>query len=204
MATLAPSAASRLAIAAPMPREPPVTSATLPASSLSFLLLMFCPLLFCTCCLSGSLRKICSEHRSFTLRLFFGHFILNDIPMFDQKAVLDTNNVRGNPIHRSTEVAKSPLNDHEVTLGDDGSRFVPQRGWKALDELEESFSAWFNVSAVLNVVRRPITLSRCVVLLIEQRVERFKDKRFIFRFGCLTHFYSPASSKYFLADPCDH
>src|SRR3989441_3924513 len=43
MATLAPSAARRFAIAAPMPREPPVTSATLPASSLSFLLLMFCP-----------------------------------------------------------------------------------------------------------------------------------------------------------------
>src|ERR1700730_11376313 len=35
MATLAPSAARRLAIAAPMPREPPVTSATLPASGLS-------------------------------------------------------------------------------------------------------------------------------------------------------------------------
>src|SRR5450759_1594998 len=30
MATLAPSAASRFAIAAPMPREPPVTSATFP------------------------------------------------------------------------------------------------------------------------------------------------------------------------------
>src|SRR5258708_16693269 len=34
-ATLAPSAARRLAIAAPMPREPPVTSAILPASGLS-------------------------------------------------------------------------------------------------------------------------------------------------------------------------
>src|ERR1700677_2105725 len=32
MATLAPSAAKRLAIAAPIPREPPVTSATLFAS----------------------------------------------------------------------------------------------------------------------------------------------------------------------------
>ena len=32
MATAAPSLASRLAIAAPMPREPPVTRATLPAS----------------------------------------------------------------------------------------------------------------------------------------------------------------------------
>jgi hypothetical protein len=30
IATLAPSAASRLAIAAPMPRDPPVTNAALP------------------------------------------------------------------------------------------------------------------------------------------------------------------------------
>src|SRR6266851_1840027 len=37
MATLAPSAARRFAIAAPIPREPPVTTATLPAN--------FCPLL---------------------------------------------------------------------------------------------------------------------------------------------------------------
>jgi len=112
--------------------------------------------------------------------------------MFDQKAVLDTNNVRGNPIHRSTEVAKSPVNDHEVALGDDHSRFVPQRGRKTLDKLEESFYAGFNVSAMLDVVRGPISFSRYVVTLIEQRVESLKDKRFIFRFGCLTHFYSPA------------
>src|SRR5882762_11371714 len=142
-------------------------------------------------------RKTCAEHRSFTLRLFFGHFILNDIPMFDQKAVLDTNNVRGNPIHRSTEVAKSPVNDHEVTFGDDRSRLVPQRGWKALDKLEESFSAGFNVSAMLDVVRGPISLSRYVVTLIEQRVKSFKDERFVFRFNRLTHFYPPASSKIF-------
>jgi hypothetical protein len=37
-ATLAPSAVRRLAIATPMPREPPVTSATLPASGLSWVL----------------------------------------------------------------------------------------------------------------------------------------------------------------------
>src|SRR5713226_6781791 len=180
-----------------MPRDPPVTSATLPARSLSFLLLMSFPFSVCSCCLSGASRKTCSEHWSFTLRLFFGHFILNDIPMFDQKAVLDTNNVCGNPIHRSTEVAKSPVNDHEVTLGDNRSRFVLQRGWKALDELEESFSAGFNVSAVLDVVRGPISLGPCVVALIEERVESFKDKRFIPRFGCLTHFYSPAHCEKF-------
>src|ERR1700682_1386701 len=123
MATLAPSAARRLAIAAPMPLAPPVTRATLPASFLSCLLLMFCPSFVCGCCLSGMFRKTCSEHRSFALRLFFSHFILNDIPVLDKDSVLNAHNVCGDPIHRSTEVAKSPVNDHEVTLGGDRSAF---------------------------------------------------------------------------------
>jgi hypothetical protein len=33
----------------------------------------------------------------------------------DQNAILDAHNVRGNPIHRSTEPAKSPVHDHEVS-----------------------------------------------------------------------------------------
>jgi hypothetical protein len=41
MATLAPSAARRLAIAAPMPREPPVTRAILP-SSLFYIVIFLC------------------------------------------------------------------------------------------------------------------------------------------------------------------
>src|SRR5258708_9811608 len=42
MATAAPSVASRLAMAAPILREPPVTSATLPASFLVMFALMIC------------------------------------------------------------------------------------------------------------------------------------------------------------------
>jgi len=46
-ATLAPSAASRLVIAAPIPREPPVTTATLPANFCPlFIAHMFCSFLF--------------------------------------------------------------------------------------------------------------------------------------------------------------
>ena len=40
MATFAPSAARRLAIAAPMPREPPVTSAIFPSSVLDIVFLL--------------------------------------------------------------------------------------------------------------------------------------------------------------------
>src|SRR6185503_15723009 len=183
-----------------MPREPPVTSATLPASSLSCLLLMFLLSLFCNSSLGGIFRKTCSEHRGFTLRLFFGRFILDDIPMLDKDSGLNPQNICGNPIHRTTEAAESPVNNHELPVGDNCSRFVPKRGWKALNEIEEPSSAGFNVSAVLNVIRGPITLSRLVVALIEQRVESFKDKRFVFCFRRLTHFHSPVLvTKCFLA-----
>src|ERR1700730_8548884 len=83
MATVAPSAARCFAIAAPMPRDPPVTSATLPARSLSFLLLISSlsslRLLF-----ERSVSENLFRTLSFALRLFFAHFILNDIPMLDQ------------------------------------------------------------------------------------------------------------------------
>src|ERR1700732_629696 len=55
-----------------------------------------------------------------------------------------------------------------------GSYF--QRGRNALNEIEQALSARLNVSAVLSVVRRPITFGRHIVTLIEQRVERFRDK----------------------------
>src|SRR5580704_10476132 len=41
MATLAPSAAKRFATAAPIPRDPPVTSATLPSSFLDIIFSLF-------------------------------------------------------------------------------------------------------------------------------------------------------------------
>src|SRR5438270_6230814 len=46
MATFAPSAARRLAIAAPMPREPPVMSAIFPSRFLGTVLLLFLDSLF--------------------------------------------------------------------------------------------------------------------------------------------------------------
>src|SRR2546423_9525080 len=52
IATLAPSAARRLAIAAPMPREPPVTTATLPANFCPLLLLIICFVPFFVSCSS--------------------------------------------------------------------------------------------------------------------------------------------------------
>jgi hypothetical protein len=53
--------------------------------------------------------------------MLFRGLILNDIPMLREYAVLDTQDIRGNPIYRSTETAKSPVHDHEVPLSHDRS-----------------------------------------------------------------------------------
>src|SRR6267143_4826218 len=70
-----------------------------------------------------------SEHGSATFRLLFCGLILNDVPMLDKDSVLNAHNICGNPIHRSTETAKSPVHDHDVSLSHDRSRFVLQRWW---------------------------------------------------------------------------
>src|ERR1700730_13367775 len=115
-------------------------------------------------------RKFVPAHVPLAYRLFFGRFILNDVPMLHKDSVLNAHNICGNPIHRSTETAKSPVHDHEVSLGHDLSRFVLQRRRKALDEIEQTLAAGLDMSAVLDIVRRPETLSGCIVTLVEQRV----------------------------------
>src|ERR1700692_4653449 len=89
----------------------------------------------------GIFWKTWPEHWSFTLRLFLGRFILNDVPMLDQDSVLHADNICRNPIHQSAETAESPVHDHEVSLSHDRSGFVLQRWWDALDEIEKTLTA---------------------------------------------------------------
>jgi hypothetical protein len=96
---------------------------------------------------------------------------LDHIPVLDQNVILDAHNVRGNPIHRSTETANSPVHDHEVSLSDDRSGLVFQGWWDALDEIEETVAARLDMSAVLNVVRGPVPFGRCVVPFVEESVK---------------------------------
>src|ERR1700730_1182720 len=120
-----------------------------------------------------------------TLRLFFGRFILNDVPMLDKDSVLNADNICSNPIHRSTETAKSRVHDHEVSLSQDRSGFV-QRWWDALVEIEQTLTARCDMSAVLNVVRGPVVLGRCVVTFSEESVKSLKNECLIF--FCLVGF----------------
>src|SRR6266852_3577308 len=55
------------------------------------------------------------------------------------------------------------------------------------------------MSAMLDVVGRLITFSCFVVTLIEEPVESFKDKFFVFCFNRLTHLCSPSASVKFIS-----
>src|SRR5258708_39852071 len=105
--------------------------------------------------------------------------------MLDHNAILDANDIRCNPVHRLAEPRKSPMHDYEISFSHDRSRFIFERWRNALDKIEETVATRCDMSAVLNVVGRPISLSCYVVALIEQRVESFEDECFIFRFNCL-------------------
>jgi hypothetical protein len=98
-------------------------------------------------------RKFVPEHGPLAYRLFFGRFILNDVPMLDKDSPLNAHDIRGNPIHRSAETAKSAVHDHEVSLSHDRSRFVLQRERKALDEVEQTLTTRCDMSAMLDVMR---------------------------------------------------
>ncbi len=113
------------------------------------------------------LSKRVPEHRQAAFRLLLRGFVLDHIPVLDQNPVLDTKNVRCNPIHRSTETAKSAVHDHEISVGHDRSRFVLERWRKALDEIEQAITARRDMSAVLDVVGRPKLLGGRIVAFVE-------------------------------------
>jgi hypothetical protein len=77
---------------------------------------------------------------------------------------------------------------HKIAIGHYHARFVLQRSWSAFDEIEQAVAAGFNMSAMLDVIGRPIALTCHVITLVKQGVECLKDKCFIFRFNRFIHF----------------
>src|SRR5580698_7621941 len=136
-----------------------------------------------TCFLFGVGRECSSKHGRTALRLLFRRLILNDIPMLREFPGFDTHNIGGNPIHRSNEITKSPVHDHEVSLGHDRSRFVLQCWRDALDEIEQTLATRCDMSTMLNVVGRPKSFCGRIVALVEECVERFQDEGLVL-FGC--------------------
>src|ERR687892_83784 len=111
--------------------------------------------------------------------------------MLDQNPVLDANDVGCNPVHRLAEARKPSMDDYEISIGHNRSRFILQYWRGTLYEVEQALTTRRDVSTMLYVFGRPIALSRHVVTLVEQCIESFEDKCFVFLFNCLAHCNSP-------------
>jgi hypothetical protein len=66
-----------------------------------------------------------------------------------------------------------------VAVGDDRGVIVMQLFRRSLDKFEEPLAPRRDMSTVLDIGGRPETLRRGVVPLIEERVERLQDERFL-------------------------
>jgi hypothetical protein len=118
-----------------------------------------------------STRKMIAEHRKAALGLFPRGFVLNDVPVFHENSILDAKNVCGDPIDGLAEAGESAMNDNEISICHNCARLIPERGRKTFDEVKESLAPRLDVSAVLDVVGRPISLGLGVISFIEERVE---------------------------------
>src|SRR6266403_1742611 len=95
------------------------------------------------------------------------------------------------------------MNDHELPFSHNEPRLVLQRRRDTLYETEKAFTTRLDVSAMLDVVGRPIALSRSVVALVEQRIERFEDERFVFRRRSSFHLVLLSRGRLAAIDPDD-
>src|SRR5256885_12960708 len=124
-------------------------------------------------------RKCVAEHRVSAFGLLLSRLVLNDIPVLDQHAILDANDVCRDPVHRRAKAGESTVNYHEITFSHDYSRLILQRGRHAFDEIKEDVTTGLEMCAIVNVLGRPETQSRRVVTVIEQHVVGCKDNGFI-------------------------
>src|ERR1700731_513965 len=100
--------------------------------------------------------------------------------MLHEYPVLDAHNICCNPIHREPEVTKTSVYDDEITISNDGSRLIFQRWRSALNQVKQTLATGSDVSAMLNVFRRPESLRGRVVALVEKRIESPEHQCLVF------------------------
>src|SRR5258708_1929347 len=81
-------------------------------------------------------RKCVTEHRGFTFRLLLRGFVLNDIPVLHENAVLNAKNISRDPVHHCPKPGKTPMRNNEVSFGNDQTSFIMQSGRKGLNRVE--------------------------------------------------------------------
>src|SRR4029077_13263538 len=124
------------------------------------------PLFDCSCVASSSITSQCSARSPSLMRTMSAAIQFTGWPK---------------PEKRPCTITKS----FSATISRDSYFRV---GGMLLISLNRPFATRFDVSAVLNVVGRPVAFGRCIVPLIEECVEGLKDKRFVLLFDRLIHF----------------
>jgi hypothetical protein len=71
--------------------------------------------------------------------------------VLDQNSVLDAKDVGCNPIHRLAEARKPPVDDYEISICHNCSRFILECWRNALNEVEQALATRFNMSTMLYV-----------------------------------------------------
>src|SRR3981081_1023680 len=102
-----------------------------------------------------SIYEAITEHWQTALRLRASHLILEDVPVFGQHSVGDAHDVSGDPVSRASHARESPVDDDKVAFSHDHARLVLEGRGSTLYEVEETFAARLDMSAVLHVVGRP-------------------------------------------------
>ena len=67
------------------------------------------------------------------------------------------------------------MHDDEISVGHNYARLIAEYRRRRFDEIEQSLAPGLDVSAVPDVVRRPIRLGLGVISFVEESVERFED-----------------------------
>ena len=140
-----------------------------------------------------SFRKARPEHRCFAFGLFLGSLVLKHIPVLLENPVLDAKDVSSNPIHSRTTTAEASVNNDVVPFSHDQTGLVLQCGRSAADQIKQAIAARLNVSAILNVVRRPEPLGGRVIAPIES-VSNALSTRALFLLSKLSFMVTPVIS----------
>ncbi len=123
----------------------------------------------------ASLGETVSEHRSTTLGFRLRSLVLKHIPVFDENSIHDAEDIRRDPALWPAMSREASVDDHEIPLGHDHAGPIFQRRRNVLDQTEETIAAGLDMSAVLDVVGRPVALSRHIVSLVEESIEGLED-----------------------------
>src|SRR5258708_21904644 len=116
---------------------------------------------------SGFVGERRAEHWQPAGGLGTGCFVLDDIPVLGEDAVLHADQVHDDPVRLAPETGEPTANHHQISIDHDQLRLVPQRRWQATDKCEQPVAPRRDVRAVLEVFRGPERFGGRIIALID-------------------------------------